>query len=114
LPCIVALYKFSTRADKQISLFNDAEYSDVTIFIGKSKTKLPAHSLVLCIRSPYFADALKGEFVEGKTREFTYAEDSPHALWRVFQYIYTGDYSDEASGALDCEGLLIQQPSRMV
>jgi hypothetical protein len=45
--------------------------------------------------------------VEGKTREFTYAEDSPHALWRVFQYIYTGDYSDEASGALDCEGLLI-------
>jgi len=42
-----------------------------------------------------------------KTREFTYAEDSPGALWRVFQYIHTDDYSSEASGALDLGGLRI-------
>jgi hypothetical protein len=64
--------------------------------------------LILGIRCPYFDDALQSGFKEGITREFTFEKDSPHALWRVFQYIYTGDYSDNPAESLSSDGLLPQ------
>ncbi|KAN0106671.1 hypothetical protein V8E51_009547 [Hyaloscypha variabilis] len=88
------------------SLFNNEKYSDVTIYLGKSKTLFPAYRLVLGLRSPYFDDALGSKFKEGITHEFRFEKDSPHALWRVLQYIYTGDYADALSESLDSEGLL--------
>ncbi|KFY91878.1 hypothetical protein V500_04419, partial [Pseudogymnoascus sp. VKM F-4518 (FW-2643)] len=93
------------------SLFNNEKYSDVTLLIGESKTTFPAHRLVLGIRSPYFDDALQSKFKEAVTNEFTFDKDSPHALWRVLQYIYTGDlkyiytgdYADDSSQSLSSE-----------
>jgi len=94
------------RTDRCPSLFNNKKYSDVTIYLGKSKTLFPAYRLVLGLRSPYFDDALGSKFKEGITHEFRFEKDSPHALWRVLQYIYTGDYADALSESLDSEGLL--------
>ncbi|KAH8800734.1 BTB/POZ protein, partial [Xylogone sp. PMI_703] len=84
--------------------FHNSKYSDVTVYLGESKIPFPAHQLVLGISSPYFEDALTSDFKEGKTKEFTFEKDSPHALWRVFQYMYTEDYADEASEVLGSEG----------
>jgi len=86
------------------SLFNNQKYADVKIYIGASKVPFPAHRAILGIRSPYFDDAFQSQFKEGITQEFRFEEDSPHALWRVLQYIYTGDYNDEPSNSLDFEG----------
>ena len=77
----------------------------MTVYIGESKTPFPAHGLVLGIRSPYFDNAFQSKFKEGVTNEFRFEKDSPHALWRVLQYIYTGDYADESSQTLDSEGM---------
>jgi hypothetical protein len=84
----------------------------LTLYLGDSKTIFPAHRLVLGIRSPYFDDALQSTFEESITHEFRFEKDSPHALWRVLQFIYTGDYTDESSQSLDDEGLF--SPSYLV
>jgi hypothetical protein len=84
----------------------------VTVYLGESKTPFPAHRLVLGMRSPYFDDALQSKFKEGVTHEFRFEQDSPHALWRVLQFMYTGDYADEASCLLPSEGLHLIFPPR--
>lgn len=60
--------------------------------------------MVLGLSSPYFYDCLKSDFVEGQSKEFIFEKESPHALWRVLQYLYTGDYSDGADAFLEAEG----------
>ncbi|KAM3526962.1 hypothetical protein MY4038_006578 [Beauveria bassiana] len=79
------------------ALFNNAKLSDVTINIHTQQgaTKLSAHSFVLAAISPYFRRALEGQYAESESKEFTFDQDSPHAYWRVFEYMYTGDYSDD-------------------
>lgn len=88
------------------SLFNNSKYSDFTVYLGESRVPFLAHRLVLGLRSPYFDALLQSEFKEGITNEITFERDSPHALWRVLQYIYTGDYSDEGPESLDSEGVV--------
>ncbi|KFY28058.1 hypothetical protein V491_00664 [Pseudogymnoascus sp. VKM F-3775] len=85
-------------------LFNNEKYSDVTLLIGESKTSFPAHRLVLGTRSPYFDVALQSKFKEASTGEFVFDKESPHALWRALQYMYTGDYTDDSSPSLSSEG----------
>lgn len=88
------------------SLFNNEKFSDAKLLIGELKTAFPAHRVVLGIRSPYFNDALQSEFKEANTAEFIFEKDSPHALWRVLQCMYTGDYADDSSQSLSSEGRL--------
>ncbi|KAH9205214.1 hypothetical protein DL95DRAFT_528942 [Leptodontidium sp. 2 PMI_412] len=85
------------------SLFNDTQYSDVTVYLGESKVPFAAHVVVLGTRCPYFDDMFRSGFKESTTKEISFEEDSPHALWRAFRYIYTGDYSDEPSETLTLE-----------
>ncbi|KAL2219326.1 hypothetical protein M432DRAFT_668394 [Thermoascus aurantiacus ATCC 26904] len=75
-------------------LFNSPDHADVKIYIGKFK--LPAHSLVLTVHSEYFQKALKSGFKDGKSKEFEFKGGSGHAYWRVFEYMYTGQYSEES------------------
>ncbi|KAI1005187.1 hypothetical protein K3495_g3030 [Podosphaera aphanis] len=70
-------------------LFNNPEYSDVTIRIFD--VALHAHQLVICNQSEFLKKALQ----QGQTLEFTHG--SGMAYWRVFEYLYTGDYSDQFS-----------------
>ncbi|KAI1001996.1 hypothetical protein K3495_g6211 [Podosphaera aphanis] len=78
--------------------FNDPEYSDVTIKIFD--VVLYAHRVFICSRSDYFKKALQKvphKFIEGETKTIEFKEGSGAAYWRVFEYLYTGDYSDELS-----------------
>jgi len=81
----------------------------VTICLGQSKHELPAHRLILCLKSKYFSTAGKGEWqsqvskdcgdpVESKANVFHFTDPalSVSALWRAFEFFYTGDYSDIA------------------
>ncbi|KAH8688644.1 hypothetical protein GQ44DRAFT_638059 [Phaeosphaeriaceae sp. PMI808] len=81
-------------------MFNKKDYSDVTVSIHG--TKLYAHRFVVCVQSPFFAKAFQDKkFLEGETGEIEFHDASAMAYWRVFQYLYTGDYLDD----LKVEGL---------
>ncbi|KAH6975781.1 hypothetical protein EDB80DRAFT_553289, partial [Ilyonectria destructans] len=73
--------------------FNSGAYADVALYLGDHK--LPAHAAILAIQSEYFKRSLKGEFLESKTREFHFNEGSPHAHWRVVEFMYRGKYSED-------------------
>lgn len=82
------------------SIFNQETYSDITILIRN--VTLPAHRLVICLQSSYFEDTFPEAFDQGKGI-LEFQQGSGIAYWRVFEYLYTGDYSDEASNK-DLEG----------
>ena len=88
-------------------MFNNSKYSDMTIYLGESKIPFASHRAILGMRCPYFDDVLHSGFKESITNEISFEKDSPHALWRVLHYIYTGDYSDEPSEILDSEGIFL-------
>jgi len=77
-------------------MFNNQEYSDVTVKIHG--TKLYAHRFVICVQSRYFAKAFQAKtFKEGEMGVIEFDEDSAMAHWRVFEYLHTGHYSDDLS-----------------
>jgi hypothetical protein len=91
-------------------MFNDARYSDATVVIhGKI---LPVHKSVICTQSAYFEKAFQNAFVEGSAGVLTFDNDSGAAHWRVFEYLYTGDYSDDLSH--DFEGTVEGKPMRSI
>lgn len=77
------------------SMFNNEKYSDATVLIHD--VTLHAHKAVICIQSAYFAKAFQEAFVEGNLGTITFDEGSGAAHWRVFEYLYTGNYSDDLS-----------------
>jgi hypothetical protein len=76
-------------------MFNQETSSDAAILI--QDVLLPIHQLVVCLQSPYLSDALKEASDSTGTRSLTFREGSAIAYWRVFEYLYTGDYSDSPS-----------------
>ncbi|KAI8626743.1 BTB/POZ domain-containing protein [Xylariaceae sp. FL1651] len=73
--------------------FNQPLYADVKIYLGQDE--LPAHCLMIASQSEYFARALEGNFVEGEKKEIRFTEGSMQAHWRVFEFMYTGEYSED-------------------
>lgn len=86
--------------------FNSKLYSDVTIHLGD--VELPAHGIVLASQSEYFKKALESPMKEGIEKKFEFSEGSMHAHWRVFEYIYRGEYILDAAVPLGSKG---QHPS---
>lgn len=74
------------------SLFNSSKYSDATVHI--QNVALLVHKSVLCTQSKYFEKAFKEGFKEGETNTITFKKGSAATHWRVFEYLYTGTYSD--------------------
>ncbi|KAH8702856.1 hypothetical protein GQ44DRAFT_732657 [Phaeosphaeriaceae sp. PMI808] len=91
--------KAETHSEKLMrsiaQLFNNKKYSDATICIHN--TKLPVHKSVICTQIEYFDKAFEGGFVEGSSKTITFGQGSGAAYWRVFEYLYTGDYLDDLS-----------------
>ena len=86
------------------SLFGTSRYSDVIIYLGKEEIKLPSHRVILGTQSPYFHAALTNGLKEDAEGEFHFSDDSVHALWRVFEFMYKNSYSDEPASPLSMEG----------
>jgi BTB/POZ domain len=84
--------------------FKDPTYSDITLYLGSKERELKAHRLVLASASSYFDRALRADYVETESKEFRFHEHGSHALWRVFEYMYTRNYSDEAIVELEDDG----------
>lgn len=76
-------------------MFNRAMASDATILI--QDVSLPIHQLVVCLQSSYLCDALQKALDSTGSRSLMFQEGSAIAHWRVFEYLYTGDYSDSPS-----------------
>ncbi|KAK2769932.1 hypothetical protein FQN53_005816 [Emmonsiellopsis sp. PD_33] len=75
-------------------LFNSQAHSDLTLYLGPSKFKFHAHYAILSARTCYF-DKTKAQWKEGKTNEFHLTDECPHALYRMLEYIYKGDYATD-------------------
>lgn len=72
--------------------------------IRLGEIELPAHSIVLASQSEYFKKALDSPMKEGIERKFEFSEGSMHAHWRLFEYIYRGEYSHDAAAPLGLIG----------
>lgn len=83
-------------------MFKQAQFSDISIFIhGKA---LPAHQFVVCIQSKFFENAFREDnFAEGETKTMSLDAATEAAYWRVFEYMYTGDYPDQLTN-IETEG----------
>lgn len=79
-------------------------HADVTLYLGPQQVKLPAHYAILSIRTNYFDTAKEGGWQEASTNEFRFTGHSTYALYRMLQYVYTGDYSLEVGQLGDCVG----------
>ncbi|KAI0534169.1 hypothetical protein GGR58DRAFT_505583 [Xylaria digitata] len=88
---------------RNAKLFNNPKYANVKFHIGEYE--LPAHSVVLASRNLYFKKALGENFCEEQMKQFHFEEKgiSMHAHWKVFEYMYTGNYLENAAGtAISC------------
>ncbi|KAF1992736.1 hypothetical protein P154DRAFT_549934 [Amniculicola lignicola CBS 123094] len=73
-------------------MFNNTKYSNATIIIYN--VTLPVYKFVVYTQSEYFKKAFQVAFIEGSSGELIFNGGSGAAHWRVFEYLYTGDYSD--------------------
>ncbi|KAF2002433.1 hypothetical protein P154DRAFT_462410 [Amniculicola lignicola CBS 123094] len=100
------------RSDKFMrdiaGLFNNTKYSDARILIRD--VILPVHKSVICIQSEYFEKAFQESFIEGSSGELGFNEGSGAAHWRVLEYMYTGDYSDDLSSNFEDDPPLLKDP----
>ena len=60
----------------------------------------PAYWLILKTQSSYFERAFETDFNEKEICEFRFKEESAYTLWKVFKFIYAGDYSDKPAEEL--------------
>ncbi|RMZ86363.1 hypothetical protein DV736_g6413, partial [Chaetothyriales sp. CBS 134916] len=63
----------------------------VTLMVGTEQRLFAAHEDVLC-RSPFFAAALKGKFLDDSAKKVNLPEEEPEILSCVLEFLYKGDY----------------------
>jgi len=100
-----APFRFTTTLTDMLRLFKNTKFSDASIIIYE-KT-LPVHKSVICTQSAYFEKAFQEGFNEGSSRVLTFNDGSGAAHWRIFEYLYTGDYSDDLSNDFEGKGALV-------
>ncbi|KAI8648945.1 BTB/POZ domain containing protein [Fusarium sp. Ph1] len=99
LSCATMGERHDSLAADIAKLFTSGQFADVTIHLGEEFV-LSGHSCILATRSEYFNKALNSGLKEARSKEFRFSEGSVHAYWRVFQFIYTGDYCETTSAEL--------------
>ena len=87
-------------------LFNNVKYSDITFRLGETGVDLPAHRMVLGLQSPPLDEYIAKHPV-GTSGVLDWYCASPHSIWRIFQYLYQGDYSEDTAMALEGFGKLL-------
>lgn len=59
--------------------------------VGRDQRLFAAHEDVLSL-SPYFAAALKGQFLDGGAKKLELPDEEPEVLSCVLEFLYKGDY----------------------
>lgn len=77
-------------------MFGQAAYADITFSI--QGVLLPAHRFVICPQSIYLKEVCQKAFSSNQ-RTLKFENESGAAHWRVFEYLYTGGYSDYLGNA---------------
>jgi hypothetical protein len=73
------------------SLISTLTSAIVTIVVGQEQRIFAAHEDVLC-QSTYFANALRGQFMESQTKRLALTDEEPEIFSSVLEYLYKGDY----------------------
>jgi hypothetical protein len=63
----------------------------VSIVVGPDQRLFAAHEDVLC-HSPFFAEALRGQFFESTNRRIDLPTEEPEIFSCILEYLYKGDY----------------------
>lgn len=63
----------------------------VTLVVGSDQRVFAAHEDVLSL-SPYFAAALKGQFLETSAKQVDLPDEEPETLSCMLEFLYKGDY----------------------
>jgi hypothetical protein len=89
-------YRDDAKAKMQESLDSPPAGSSltspiITLVVGHEKRLFAAHEDVLS-RSPFFAAALKGQFLEASTKQVDLPDEEPEILSCILEYLYKGDY----------------------
>ncbi|KAK7177395.1 hypothetical protein PSPO01_16561 [Paraphaeosphaeria sporulosa] len=72
-------------------MFNEKTHADITI--SMQNVSLPAHRFIICPQSLYLEQACHQAFSKGERTLNCSHQGEAAAHWRVFEYLYTGDYS---------------------
>ncbi|KAK2763722.1 hypothetical protein FQN54_009338 [Arachnomyces sp. PD_36] len=80
---------------------NNSRHADTTVHIYDFE--LPVHSVILAAQSDFFDKAFDSQMKECQSKSIHFNEGSAHAYWRVFEYIYTGNYTEDPSPILEEE-----------
>ncbi|KAI3575012.1 hypothetical protein IWW34DRAFT_809621 [Fusarium oxysporum f. sp. albedinis] len=102
------------------TLLRSEKFSDMIIICGERRFK--THCAVVCTQSPFFDEAMSGEYGESTPRSIELPEDDPDVVERFLEFLYTGTYSNGVSftwgepskaALLDPETVLqsLQQPA---
>jgi hypothetical protein len=81
------------------SWYQNPDFSDITIKYGANGTNVfHGHNLVLCNSSDKFLSSLCGGFKEANAREIRLKDDHADGLKGLFEYCYSGTYTDCTAG----------------
>ena len=79
----------ANRLMKRICTYVDRrELCDVSLLVGERR--IPAHRLVLCAASDYFAAMFTSDVIEARAKEVPLKDVDGDSLALLVQYIYTG------------------------
>ncbi|RXG50211.1 hypothetical protein VDGE_01077 [Verticillium dahliae] len=70
---------------------NNLTSAIVTLVVGLEQRLFAAHEDVLCA-SPFFQNALRGNFMDGTTRRIALPDEEPEIFSSVLEFLYKGDY----------------------
>lgn len=87
------LEKMDARVDSPMmeSVSPSLTSAIVTIIVGNDQRLFAAHEDVLC-HSPFFAEALRGQFFESTSRRIDLPDEEPEIFSCILEYLYKGDY----------------------
>ncbi|ROT35004.1 hypothetical protein SODALDRAFT_321088 [Sodiomyces alkalinus F11] len=81
----------TVTTDDSSLLNNTLTSAIVTLVIGSEQRLFAAHEDVLCV-SPFFHNALRGNFMEDAPRRIALPDEEPEIFSSVLEYLYKGDY----------------------
>ncbi|POS76389.1 hypothetical protein DHEL01_v205214 [Diaporthe helianthi] len=81
----------ASTADSSPTVGSSGVSPIVTLVIGHEQRIFAAHEDVLC-NSPYFANVLKGQYIEASTKRIALPDESPEIFSSLLEYMYKGDY----------------------